>query len=247
MIVFRGIESCENLGAVSLTIGSFDGLHAGHLSLLEVLTRSARESCSQSLVVTFSPHPRIAMGRDEGFSLLTTDAERLYLFEQAGVDAVLLLDFNDDLRAMSGRQFICDLLCTTLEVKSVVMGYDHRLGHDRCSYEQVLELGVECGFAVMQAPEFLVETERISSTRLRAIIEQGDMSHAALLLARPYLVMGNSDTVGRVVLDDERKLLPAMGHYLAKVNDQITQIDVADCIVCAMPSSKVKIEFIEKI
>ncbi len=247
MKIFRGIESYEDIGAVSLTVGSFDGLHAGHLSLIEELTQSAHGSNRRSVVVSFSPHPRIALSRCEGFKLLASESEREYLLEQAGVDALLLLDFTRELGSLGYKDFIANILLQHISMEEIFVGYDHHLGHDRGGWEQISQLGKELGFAVTLAKEYLFDGEPISSTRLRAVVEQGDMLLAERLLSHPYLVDGSADEQGVISINEPMKLLPPSGRYIALINGVLSEISVKNGVAYCSQQGNVRVEFLEKL
>ncbi len=247
MRIFRGIESYEDIGAVSLTVGSFDGVHAGHRSLLGHLVQSAKVASRCSMVVTFAPHPRIALSRCEDFKLLASDNERDYLLEQTGVDALLLLDFTQELCRLNYREFLAEFLLPRISMEEIVVGYDHHLGHDRAGYTKIAELGREFGFSATLSQEYLCDGEPISSTRLRAVIEQGDMPLANELLSHPYLVMGRADELGAITIDEPLKLLPPSGRYRAVINGELSEVSVEDRVVHTPKQGEIRVEFLEKL
>lgn len=122
---FKAINDGE---PVVVTIGSFDGVHHGHRVLLDHLKSMAERLGARSVVVTFDPHPRIAMGRDNGMGLLTTIEERAQLLREAGIDNMVVARFDDEFRSQSYEEFVERSLVDGLGMRGMIVGYNHRLG-----------------------------------------------------------------------------------------------------------------------
>lgn len=168
-------------GESVVTVGSFDGVHLGHQALLHTLTETAHSEGLQSVVVTFDPHPRIALGRSEGFQLLTDDAEKAALLARYGVDVLVILPFQEELRMLSGEQFVREVLCEQLQASVLVAGYNHRFGHDRIAAS---DLRIDSLRHIEVGPCTL-EGARISSTVIRERIAVKDYAYAEQLLGHP--------------------------------------------------------------
>ena len=248
MKLFRGIDSFENIGPVSVTVGSFDGVHAGHRSLISSLTASALSKGNRSLVVSFSPHPRVALGRTEGFSLLSSEQERAELIAQAGVDAMLLIDFDLAFSQLSFEQFVESYLIKGVGMRELVVGYDHRLGHNAGGFDSISALASSLDFKATLAREFSIGDEHISSTVIRDMIASGDMESAMRLLGRPYLFIGEEVSSGVLRSHEPLKLLPPKGEYIALVNGVECRVAVDEgCVLCTDVGGGVKIEFLKQI
>ncbi|MCF0198291.1 MAG: riboflavin biosynthesis protein RibF [Bacteroidaceae bacterium] len=201
------------------TIGFFDGVHRGHLCLIRQLREQAERLGLQPMVVTFRNHPRQIVSPDFVPSLLTTPQEKRRLLEQAGVE-VEMLAFTEELRTLTAREFML-WLHDALGVRALLMGYDHRFGHDGGTPAQYGEWGREVGVEVLMATE--LPEEHVSSSVCRRLLDAGQVSEAARLLGHPYLLQGKVEgghQIGREmgfptanVVTEFGKLLPLSGVY----------------------------------
>ena len=201
-----------------VTIGSFDGVHQGHRALLEHLKAMAERMDAESVVVTFDPHPRIAMGRAEGMQLLTTIEERARLLEEVGIDRMVVAHFDEKFRTQPYENFVRDMLIERLGMVGMIVGYNHRLGRgSEGNFDKLQPLSAECGFALeCVAQHREVGEDKVSSTVVRNVIAEGDMERAARLLGARYMLSG--DVVdGAFVGIDEYKMLPPSGEYRCNV------------------------------
>lgn len=218
MQLYFGFEEFPRDVATVVTVGSFDGVHAGHRVLLDRVHSLATRLEAKSVVVTFEPHPRIAMGRAEGMKLLTTVEERAALLEQAGVDYVVVAYFDDKFRSQSFGDFVRESLVAKLGMRGLVVGYNHRLGRgNEGRYETLLPIAEECGFVLERVEQHTATGAKISSTVVRGELEMGNAARAAELMGHPYIIYGTAES-GVVTLTNEHKLLPAEGLYIATVS-----------------------------
>ncbi|MFI3280031.1 MAG: FAD synthetase [Rikenellaceae bacterium] len=248
MQIFKGIESITGFGATVITVGSFDGVHKGHSSLLELLTARAKATGHKSVVVSFSPHPRVTLGRAEGLQLLTSDREKAQFLENQGVDALLLLEFNDAFSALSYREFLLDYLQAQAGMEEIIVGFNNHMGSDAGSYDDLVLLAQENNFEVTLFEEFIQQGEAISSTLIRSLLSKGEIESANNLLSHPYLIIGEADEKGRVHLEEPLKLLPPAGIYSALVNhrEEYVTIDSEKRVKCEQKNSTVKIKLLSK-
>lgn len=200
MQVYRGIPARAAQSSV-LTIGNFDGVHLGHQALLKLLRDKARACALPAVVLTFEPHPREFFAPAEAPARLASLREKLLLLEAAGVDRVHICRFNRALAGLTAEQFIERLLVRGLGVRHLFIGDDFRFGRQRQGdFALLRQAGESFGFRVDAMPTLDVAGERISSSALRAALTEGDMSHAARLLGRPYSIAGrvmHGDKIGR--------------------------------------------------
>lgn len=200
-----------------VTIGSFDGVHSGHKVLLSALKQMAKRLDAESVVVTFDPHPRIAMGRAEGMGLLSTIEERALLLEREGVDRMVVARFDENFRSQPYDSFVRESLVAKLGMVGMIVGYNHRLGRgNEGNYDSLLPLASECGFELECVSQHLVDGAKISSTVVRDVMVQGDMREVEHLLGQRYIVVGDAKS-GIVDIADEYKLLPTSGVYNADI------------------------------
>lgn len=217
MIIDRGFDTILAGVRTVVTIGSFDGVHSGHKVLLSALKQMAKRLDAESVVVTFDPHPRIAMGRAEGMGLLTTIEERALLLEREGVDRMVVARFDESFRSQPYDAFVRESLVAKLGMVGMIVGYNHRLGRgNEGNYESLLPLASECGFELEYVSQHLVDGAKISSTVVRDVMSRGNMREVERLLGQRYLVMGEAKG-GVVAITDNYKLLPTSGLYEANI------------------------------
>ena len=201
-----------------VTIGSFDGVHQGHRALLEHLKAMAERLDAESVVVTFDPHPRIAMGRAEGMQLLTTIEERARLLEEVGIDRMVVAHFDEKFRTQPYECFVRDILIERLGMVGMIVGYNHRLGRgSEGNFDRLQPLATECGFELECVAQHREDGEdKVSSTVVRNVIAEGDMERAARLLGARYMLSGMAHE-GAIAAIDEYKMLPPSGEYRCSV------------------------------
>ena len=168
-----------------VTVGSFDGVHRGHQALLATAQMEADRIGGKVVVVSFEPHPRIALGKAEGLLLLTELEEKAELLSRYGVDYLVVLPFDRTFARQSGREFVTSILMEQLGAKSLIAGYNHRFGHDHILAS---ELTVE-GLKVVRVERCEVEGEQVSSSAIRRLIAEKDYTAAERLLGHPLKCM----------------------------------------------------------
>jgi riboflavin kinase/FMN adenylyltransferase len=219
-----------HIGETIVTVGTFDGVHRGHLDVLLRLVARAKQTGRASLLLTFARHPLELLNPDAAPLLLTTRGEKLAAIATTGLDYVAVLPFTRELANHSAEQFVDLLLRGRFRMAELLIGHDHGFGRGRAGdVETLRSLGAERGFAVdVVAP---VETEdglSVSSTKIRRAIAAGDLATAAAGLGRKYAVAGlvvAGDARGRglgyptinVLPESPRKLLPPDGVYAVEV------------------------------
>jgi riboflavin kinase / FMN adenylyltransferase len=185
---FSGVRA-RHQGAV-VTIGTFDGLHLGHRALVREALDCAQRLSRRAMLLTFEPMPSEFLRSDDPPARLTNFRERWRLLEAMGLDAMIVLPFDAALRQTNGAQFV-ERLHRTLQVASVIVGYDFRFGRGAGADAAMLQAaGPPLGFDVRVVPPVLSGTERISSSAVRAALASGDLRAAATHLGRPYAMRG---------------------------------------------------------
>ncbi len=210
-----------------VTVGSFDGIHLGHRSILDTVVTRARARQGTATVVTFDPHPRRVLQPDRAPRLLSTPEQRLERIAACGIDVTIVEPFTPEFAKTPPERFVREYLHEGLDPVEVYVGYDFRFGRDREGSMRLLtELGPRLGFAVTIIPEVTVDGEDVNSTRIRELLSGGDVATAGRLLGRPYAVRGTvvqGDRRGRTLgfptanLAAENELLPAPGVYAGRV------------------------------
>lgn len=214
------------------TIGFFDGVHAGHRYLIQQVKEIAVAKGLHSALVTFPAHPRKVMNASYHPELLTTPEEKISLLSNIGVDYCLMLDFTPDVSRLSAQEFMARLLKERYQVKCLVIGYDHRFGHNRSEgFEDYVRYGQEIGIEVIRAHAYKGNIEigeapniPVSSSLIRRLLHEGEVGLAARCLEYDYYLDGTvvgGYQVGRKIgfptanlkIDDPDKLIPADGVY----------------------------------
>ncbi|MCA0376118.1 MAG: bifunctional riboflavin kinase/FAD synthetase [Gemmatimonadetes bacterium] len=216
-------------GAV-VTVGTFDGVHRGHVDVLARLVARSRALDLPSVVITFDPHPLEVVNPAAAPPLLTLHNEKLEQIAQSGVDYVAVLPFTPALAALEAEDFVDAVLCGRFHVRELLVGHDHGFGRGRLGDRAVLQrLGEERGFAVtVLDPVASTDGHPISSTAIRRAVAGGDLRRAAEGLGRSYGLSGTvvqgdqrGRTIGYPTLNlspvSSRKLLPPDGVYAVRV------------------------------
>jgi len=204
MELVRGLHNLrpEHRGCAA-TIGSFDGIHLGHQAVLTQLAAQGRERRLPVTLITFEPQPREYFMPEEAPPRLTRFREKLEVLQHCGIDRVVCLRFNTWLASLTADEFIQRVMLDGLAVKYLVVGDDFRFGKGRIGDYALLEqTGKIHGFPVVTMPTFNVGNHRVSSTRIRVALNEGDFSSAEALLGRPYWMSGrvaHGDKRGRTI------------------------------------------------
>jgi riboflavin kinase/FMN adenylyltransferase len=211
----------------AVTIGNFDGVHVGHQKILRGVVERARSADAMSAVLTFYPHPARVLRPEVAPGLLETLPQRLAEFEALGMDAALVLKFDQELAKASAEEFAQRFLVETLRTRAVLVGANFRFGHKQAGDVKLLaELGGKNGFGVEIVEPVLVEGRVVSSSEIRQAVREGRVDDAALMLGRPFALAGEiraGTGLGRKVvvptlnLATEQEILPKTGVYVTEV------------------------------
>lgn len=228
MQVIRGLHNLrpEHRGCVA-TIGNFDGVHLGHQAVFRLLQEKAAALGLPVTVVVFEPQPLEFFRPDCAPARLTRLREKLRALEDAGIDRVLVLEFNRHLAGIEAEQFVRSLLLDGLGVGYLYVGDDFRFGKDRRGdMEMLRRFGLQAGFGVEAMGSYQLHGERVSSTRIRELLVAGELALAEQLLGRPYRICGrvaHGDARGRTIgfptanVDLHRRVSPLSGVYAVSV------------------------------
>lgn len=229
MQIFYSIKDLKKNKNTVLTLGTFDGIHPGHLKIIDRLVSCSKEKGCRSVVITFYPHPRTILGNDNSVKMLTTQEEKIELLEKLGVENLLIINFTKEFASLSAEDFIYDYLINGIGLTEIVLGHDHHFGKGRRGNAELLQkIADKEGFIVTKAEAFMIDGEAVSSTKIRNAIAEGDIIRANRLLGRNYEFSGivvGGDKRGRelgfptanIKLSSQEKLLPASGVYAVKV------------------------------
>ena len=211
------------------TIGFFDGVHLGHRHLINQVKMAASLNGWCSSIITFPVHPRQVIQSNYQPSLLSSPEEKVELLGTTGIDNCILLPFTRELSQLTAREFM-QLLYDNYKVRMLVIGYDHRFGHNRAeTFEDYCRYGRELGIHIMQATAYTQEQDKVSSSAIRRALLSGEISTATKYLGYNYFMQGtivSGYQVGRKIgfptanlqVDFCNKLIPAIGVYAVRVS-----------------------------
>ena len=209
-----------------LAIGNFDGIHLGHQAILRAAARRAQETKDVATALTFDPPPLKVLRPESAPLRISTNAQRMDWFGLLGVEAAVVLPFTMELAHLSPEDFVGEILVGGLHVRAVLVGENFRFGHRQAGDVKLLrELGMRHGFEVVIIPPVIYKGEVVSSTAIRREIAAGEVTHASLLLGRPFALTGkvvSGTGTGRrftfptLNLVPEQELLPARGVYVTR-------------------------------
>ncbi|MBL7941310.1 MAG: bifunctional riboflavin kinase/FAD synthetase [Flavobacteriales bacterium] len=230
MLVYNSFDEFQSLGPAVVTIGTFDGVHLGHRVLLKRLVALARERSGTSLVLSFYPHPRMVLYPDDhGIKLLSTPAEKTNLLSETGIDVLLQVPFSSAFSRMAPVDYVREIIVNQLHTKTLVVGFDHRFGRNREGDIQLLqELSTLYGYTLEEIAPEMIESFKISSTKIRQALRDGQVELAEQLLGYRYGFKGKvvrgegrGHTIGfptaNLVAEDRDKLIPSRGVYAVRV------------------------------
>lgn len=213
----------------ALTIGNFDGVHAGHREIMRRVVSVARENGWQPAVLTFDPHPTRVVAPDRAPRLLTTLDRRIQLIRAQGIQRVEVLPFTHEIAKLTPEEFVRQMLVERLHAGAILVGENFRFGH-RASGDIVTlrELGERYGFTTEALPHVKRRNRVASSSEIRRLIELGNVSLACRLLERPFTLegavvsghgIGSKQTVPTLNLETACEVLPARGVYVTRTSD----------------------------
>lgn len=212
------------------TIGFFDGVHMGHRFLINQVRDVALSKGLRSALITFPEHPRKVMNSDYRPELLTTSNEKITLLEGTKVDECIMLDFTDEIARLTACEFMKNVLKERYNVQVLVIGYDHRFGHNRSEgFDDYALYGKSIGMEVVLAEACLLDQVHVSSSVIRSYLQKGEVDVAARCLGYEYAIEGvvvGGYKVGRKIgfptanlrIEDSEKLVPADGVYAVRVD-----------------------------
>ena len=222
------IEDIHPQSPTVATIGFFDGVHLGHRFLIQQVKVAATQTGWQSSIITFPVHPRQVIQSEFQPQLLSSPEEKIELLASTGVDNCILLPFTRELSQLTAYEFM-QLLYDKYKVRMLVIGYDHRFGHNRTeTFEDYCRYGRELGIHIMQASAYTQEQDKVSSSAIRRALQTGDIRTATKFLGYHYYLEGtvvDGYKVGRKIgfptanlrVDFPNKLIPSIGVYAVYV------------------------------
>lgn len=231
MKIIQDIASIEALNYPVVTMGTFDGVHAGHRKILKQVVETARQNKGQSIVMTFWPHPKYVLGSSKSeLKLLSTFEEKAALIAACGIDFIIKIPFTREFSELNSAEFIEHYLIRSLNTKILIIGYDHKFGRDReGSFEYLKANQSKFGFQIMEIPRQDIDQVGVSSTKIRKALMLGEVQVANHYLTVPFSITGivtKGEQLGRkigfptanVYVPDDHKLIPTDGVYAVWVH-----------------------------
>ena len=222
----NGIDNFSINSESIITIGTFDGVHKGHQKILKKLIKESKKLNLESIVLTFFPHPRTVLNPNYALKLINTIDERSRLLEKSGINTLITHPFDKNFSQLSPEDFVKDILVNKLNIKKILIGYDHRFGKNRTAgIKDLKKLGLKYNFKVIEISAQEQNNVSISSTKIRNSIIQGKMKKAKSSLGYDFSLKGKvikGNEIGRTIgfptanleIEEDYKLIPKNGVYL---------------------------------
>lgn len=230
MKIFRSIQEFSSESKTIVTLGTFDGVHKGHKSILDKLIKSSNSSGCESVVLTFFPHPRMVLQQNTDIKLLNTIEEKAKLLKAFGIQNLIIHPFDHAFSRLTAEEFVKDILVEKLNICKIIIGHDHRFGRNRTAdINDLIAYGEEYGFEVEQISALEVNEVSVSSTKIRNALLAGNLETANKFLGYPYFLTGTvikGRQLGRTIsfptanigIKEDYKLIPASGVYVVSSN-----------------------------
>jgi len=234
--VYHHVTEFKPKSETIVTVGTFDGVHIGHKTILRRIIELARERNEESALLTFWPHPRLVLfPEDNEMKLLSTLEERIELLDKAGLDHLIIHPFTKEFSRITALEYVRDILVRDLNVSKLVIGYDHHFGRNReGNLDQLKRMAPDHGFEVEEISAQEIDDVNVSSTKVRNALLEGDLKRANEFLGYRYSVSGTvvegkklGRTIGYPTANVEPsksfKLVPGNGVYsvLVKMDDKV--------------------------
>lgn len=230
MRLFQGFDELEKIPNPVLTIGTFDGVHLGHQRIIQQLNEEAQKHGGESVLFTFYPHPRMVLfPESHGLKLLQTQVEKIEKLERIGLQNVIVHPFTMEFSRLTAIEFVRDYLVNKLNIKTIVIGYDHQFGKNReGSLELLKDLAPIYDFNVIEIAAQDIDDVNVSSTKIRNALKCGNIETANIFLGEPFEMNGivqSGKQIGRSIgfptanldLGSSLKIVPESGVYLVRV------------------------------
>lgn len=211
------------------TIGSFDGIHLGHKKILQTITKTAKKNNGKSILITFWPHPRYVLNKNNNLKLLTSLKEKVKIFKENKIDYLYIIDFSISFSKVSAKKFVENILLEKLKTNCVLIGYNNHFGKNKEGNINYLEKNKNVfGIDIISISKQSIDKISISSTKIREYLSNGKIQSANKLLGRKYSISGKvvkGNGIGRKInfptanieINEPKKILPKNGVYVVEV------------------------------
>ena len=230
MKIIRSITAFNSSEKTIVTIGTFDGIHIGHQKILKDLIKTAKKEGKKSVLLTFFPHPRMVLQKDNKILLLNTIEEKSGLLEKMGLDYLIIHPFSREFSRLTALDFVRDVLVNKLNTSRLIIGYDHHFGKNReGNIHQLKEYSLLYDFKVEEIPAQDIDDVSVSSTKIRTALKDGNLKTANNYLGYHYMLNGTvvsgkklGGTIGfptaNLEIKEPYKLIPKTGVYIIKTH-----------------------------
>ncbi|GAA4273724.1 bifunctional riboflavin kinase/FAD synthetase [Aquimarina gracilis] len=228
MKLYHSADTYDNEVPSVVTIGTFDGVHIGHKKIIERLVESASNHGLESVILTFFPHPRMVLQQDSGIKLINTIEERTQILEKTGLNNLVIHPFTKPFSRLTAGEYVDQMLVEHLNVRHVIIGYDHRFGRNRNSnITDLASYGIQNNFTVEEISKQDIDDVAISSTKIREALLEGDITKANTYLGYNFMLTGKvvkGKELGRKLnyptanlhIKEDYKLIPKNGVYIVQ-------------------------------
>ncbi len=230
MKIYQCIQDFEAVARPIVTIGTFDGVHLGHQAIFSKMKKEAEKTSGETVVITFSPHPRLVLYKDSvNLKFINTREKKIERLEKVGIDHLIIIPFTKEFARNSSEQFIADYVVKYVHPAKVIIGYDHHFGKNREGSIRLLEgLKKQFGYEVEEVRPLYVNGAPVSSTRIRNLLHDGNVKEANRMLGYEYAITGKvvrGQRIGHKIgyptanleIPNEYKLITANGVYACRV------------------------------
>lgn len=232
--IFNSIQDFKTTSGTIVTLGTFDGVHIGHRKIIERLIQN-KDPNTESLVLTFFPHPRMVLQGDSEIKLLNTIDEKAFLLEKNGLDNLVIHPFDQAFSRLTAEEFVKNILVDIFKIKKIIIGHDHRFGRNRtANIDDLIVFGAQYDFEVEQISPQEIDEVSVSSTKIRNALLEGNVELANSYLGYDYFLTGTvvkGKQLGRTLgfptanisIKENYKLVPHIGVYVVSsvVNDKV--------------------------
>ncbi|MFK7949054.1 MAG: bifunctional riboflavin kinase/FAD synthetase [Saprospiraceae bacterium] len=231
MRVFQSLATLPKFKNAVITIGSYDGVHAGHQQIINRVNNLAKVENGESVLITFHPHPRLVLNpNDNSLKLITSVNEKIEVLKKYGIDNVVITPFTKEFARQTPIEYVRDFLIKYFEPKRIVIGYDHRFGNKRSGGIELLkELAFSYNYKVEEIEKHEVDDIAVSSTKIRTAILEGNVETAKKYLNHPFSIAGKvvyGKQIGRQIgyptanleVERQNKIIPKAGIYAVHVH-----------------------------
>ncbi|WP_299527231.1 bifunctional riboflavin kinase/FAD synthetase [uncultured Lutibacter sp.] len=228
MEIFNDLSTYKSNNKTFVTIGTFDGIHIGHQKVIKNLVESSALNGAKSVLLTFFPHPRIVLKKNEAIKLINTIDERVKLLEKIGLEVLIIQQFTEEFSNQSALNFVEDILVDTLKTSKLIIGYDHKFGKNRDgNFKQLEAYGEIHNFNVQEISQKEIGNSAVSSTKIREAIKSGNIEKANKYLGYHFMLTGQvvkgknlGEKLGfptaNLHIKEAYKLIPKTGAYVVK-------------------------------